>query len=91
MSRLYQLFGELNVKPNLIQTAAINLLLCLDDREEKLAQFCNKATAIFDVQLQKGLTLLTIRHYTEDLLAKMTAGKDILLIQKTKETVQVLY
>lgn len=91
MSRLYQLFGELNVKPNLIQTAAINLLLCLDDREEKLAQFCSKATAIFDVQLQKGLTLLTIRHYTEDLLSKMTAGKDILLMQKTKETVQVLY
>ena len=91
MSRLYQLFGELNVKPNLIQTAAINLLLCLDDREEKLAQFCTKATAIFDVQLQKGLTLLTIRHYTEELLTKMTAGKDILLVQKTKENVQVLF
>jgi aspartate kinase len=91
MSRLYQLLAELSIKPNLIQTAAINLQLCLDDREDKVQQLAANAADVFDVQLEKGLTLLTIRHYKEDLLAEMTTGKDIVLIQRTKETVQVLY
>ncbi len=91
MIRLYQLFEELNIKPNLIQTAAINLQFCLDDREEKIQQLAAMASEIFDVQLEKDLTLLTIRHYTEELLSEMLEGKNIVLIQRTKETVQALY
>lgn len=91
MSRLYKVLAELNIKPNLIQTAAINLQFCLDDREDKIQQMAEKASGIFDVQLEKNLTLLTIRHYPEELLTEMLAGKDVVLIQKTKETVQALY
>ncbi len=91
MSGLYRLFAELNIRPNLIQTAAINLQLCLDDREDKIEQLAMRASETFDVQLSKGLTLLTIRHYNEDLLKKMTEGKNVLLTQKTTETVRVLY
>ncbi|MDB5246494.1 MAG: aspartate kinase [Segetibacter sp.] len=91
MSRLYQLFGELNIKPNLIQTGAINLQVCLDDWEEKISQLAAMASEIFDVQLEKDLTLLTIRHYTEDLLTQMLQQKDVVLIQKNRETVLVLY
>lgn len=91
MSRLYKLFAELNIKPNLIQTAAINLQFCLDDREEKIQQLAMMASEIFDVQLEKGLTLLTIRHYKDDLLNELLANKKVVLLQKTKETVQALY
>jgi aspartate kinase len=42
------------------------------------------------VQVEKGLTLLSIRHYTNDLLEKMTAGKIIELKQQSPETVQVV-
>lgn len=91
MSQLYQLFSELNITPNLIQTAAINLQFCMDDREEKLQQLAALASQIFDVQVEKELTLLTIRHYNEELLSEMLQGKAVVLSQKTKETVQVLY
>src|SRR5678809_1708794 len=36
MSELYKILGKLNIKPNLIQTGAISLQLCLDDRAEKI-------------------------------------------------------
>lgn len=91
MSALYQIFAELSIKPNLIQTAAINLLVCLDDRQDKVEDFAQRASDIFDVQLEKNLTLLTIRHYKEDLLSDMLHQKDTVLTQKNKETVQVLY
>jgi aspartate kinase len=91
MGKLYHLFAELSLKPNLIQTAAINLQVCLDDRQEKIEYLAQRASDIFDVQLEKNLTLLTIRHYTEDFLANMLKNKDLVLMQKTSETVQVLY
>lgn len=91
MSTLYQLFAELSIKPNLIQTAAINLQVCLDDRQDKVEHLAQMASDIFDVQLEKNLTLLTIRHFTEDLLSNMIHQKDTVLMQKNKETVQVLY
>ena len=91
MSTLYQLFAELSIKPNIIQTAAINLQVCLDDRQDKVEHLAQMASDLFDVQLEKNLTLLTIRHFTEDLLDDMIHQKDTVLMQKNKETVQVLY
>lgn len=91
MSTLYQLFTELSIKPNLIQTAAINLQVCIDDLQDKVEHFAQMASDIFDVQLEKNLTLLTIRHFTENLLTDMLHQKDTVLMQKNKETVQVLY
>ncbi len=91
MSSLYELLATLNIKPNLIQTAAINVQLCLDDRSEKIEQLAAKASEIFDVQVERDLTLLTIRHYNTAILGEMTEGKNVLLTQQTKDTVQVLY
>ena len=91
MSELYRMLGELNIKPNLIQTGAVSLQLCLDDRAEKIEQLAAAASLIFDVQVEKDLSLLTIRHFNNELLVKMTNDKHIILKQQTPDTVQVLY
>ncbi|OYZ02617.1 MAG: aspartate kinase [Sphingobacteriia bacterium 28-36-52] len=91
MSRLYEFFGLLKVKPNLIQTGAISLQLCLDDHEEKINQLANECSTLFDVQLEKQLNLLTIRHYNVEIVNELLNKKDLLLEQKTKETLQCVY
>jgi aspartate kinase len=91
MRRLDDIFAEIKMKPNSIQTGAINLDVCIDDKPEKTEHLAAAATTVFDVQIERGLTLLTIRHFTEQLLNNMTAQKEILLKQQTRETVQVLY
>lgn len=91
MSHLYEILGNLKIKPNLIQTAAIDVQLCLDERSDKTEELASAASAIFDVQVEKELQLLTIRHYTETLLQSMIENEDIILMQQTKETVQILY
>lgn len=87
---LYQLFSELHVKPNLMQTGAVSLQVCLDDRKDKIEKLALAAADLFDVQLEKGLTLLTIRHYNQKVLDKLTEGRKEVLRQQTPETVQVL-
>lgn len=91
MSELYKLLGELNIKPNLMQTGAVSLQLCLDDRNEKIEQLAALATNIFDVQIERDLSLLTIRHFNNELLEQMIINKQTILKQQTRETVQVVY
>ena len=91
MSKLYQLLGKHKVRPNLIQTGAINVQVCIDHHTEKIDLLASDASAFFDVQLEKELHLLTIRHYNTSVFEELTKGKNIVLTQRTKETVQVLY
>ncbi len=90
MSRLYEIFAEIKVKPNLLQTGAVSLMVCLDDRSDKIEKLALAAASFFEVTVEKGLTLLTIRHYKQDILNELTAGKEIVLRQQTAETVQLL-
>ena len=90
ISRLHEIFDTIKIRPNLSQNGAISLLCCLDNKPEKIDKLAALATEIFDVQLEKNLTLLTVRHYNDATIDNLTKGKIILLQQKTVETIQVL-
>ena len=70
VSQLYLMLAELKMKPNLLQSGAVTLQLCLDDNPEKLEKLAHKAGELFDIQIEKGLSLLTIRHYTESVIER---------------------
>lgn len=90
-SAIDAIFAQLKFKPNLTQITAISVLCLTDDLTEKLEHFATAAAGSgFDVHLEKGLTLLTIRHFNEAILQQLTTGKTILLRQQTTETVQVV-
>ncbi len=91
MTRLYEIFEQIKIRPNLIQTGAVSLQVCMDDKSDKIEEFAADANSFFDVQVEKGLSLLTIRHYNNELLHLMTKEKEVVLKQQTKETVQVLF
>lgn len=90
VASLYHLFEEIRIRPNLIQSGAVSLQVCFDDKTEKLEKLALSASETFDVQLEKDLSLLTIRHYKEEVLNRLTSGKTIVLRQQSPETVQVL-
>ena len=87
---VYAILSSLKIKPNLTQNAAISFLCVIDNRADKVEAFALNAGEHFDVTIQKNLTLLTIRHYTKEILEKLTAGYTIVLKQQTPETVQLL-
>lgn len=87
---LYQLLADNKIKPNLMQTGAVTIQVCLDNHTEKIEKLALSASEFFEVQVEKGLTLLTIRHYNEAILQKMIAGHVIELKQQTPETVQIV-
>lgn len=90
ISELYGLFANLHIRPNLIQSGAVSIQLCIDNRDEKIEKLAHSAGDIFDVEMEKGFMLLTIRHYQKGLLEGMTGGREIRLLQQMPDTVQVL-
>jgi aspartate kinase len=90
VGHLYHLFEKLHIKPNLTQNGAIHFVCVLDDRSEKIEKLALEASAFLDVQVKKGLSLLTIRHYTKEIFEKLTKERSILLRQQTADTIQVL-
>lgn len=90
INTLHEILDGLRLKPNLTQNTAISLLICVDDIPEKTEQIALQSSKLFDVQIQKNLSLLTIRHYTPEIIKKLSENKEIVLEQKTQETIQLL-
>jgi aspartate kinase len=89
-SEIDEIFRAIKFRPNLIQTAAISLLCVVDDYSDKVQEFALKASKSFDVNVSKDLTLLTIRHYNDEILRELTGEAQTVLRQQTPETVQVV-
>ena len=90
VSHLYRLMAENNITLNLIQTGAVTLMVCTDDKEDKVSRLAVAVSEIFDVQVERQLSLLTVRHYTEKAVAALTEGKTVVLKQQSPQTVQLL-
>ena len=90
IEQLHKIFDTVILKPNLSQNTAISLLCSFDDRKEKIDQLAHLASEFFDVELERNLSLLTLRHYNTEIYQQLTKGKTVVLLQKTPETVQAL-
>lgn len=90
LSKLYYIFHGQHVKINLIQNAAISLVVSVDNREDKIETLMAELEKDYKVLRNDDVQLLTIRHYTFSLLEELTKGRVVLLEQKTRNTVQVV-
>lgn len=90
MSQLTGFFSEQRISPNISQQTAISVLCSFDDIPDKIESLCLSASSIFDVTAQKNLTLLTVRHYDENILATLKGNREVILHQQTRDTIQLL-
>lgn len=91
LSRLYRIFSERGLKINLLQNAAISFVVCMDNDREKLSGLIETLSEDYRVLRNEDVQLLTIRHYTPEVFAKLTADRHILLEQKTRQTIQCVF
>lgn len=90
LSKLYAMFHRHKVKVNLIQNAAISFVASIDNRTDKIRALTEDLGEKYRVLSNENVSLLTIRHFTPAIVAQLTAGRQILLKQETRKTMQVI-
>jgi len=88
LSKIFEAFAAHKINMNLMQNSAISFSVCVDNSGEKLAQLIAELSINFNLLSNYDLELLTVTHYDDKAIAKLTKGKNILLEQRTRATVQ---
>ncbi|MCB0609227.1 MAG: aspartate kinase [Lewinella sp.] len=90
MSYLFKLIAELRLQVNMMQNTAISFVVCFNDTDDKVDRFIEMITKEFKVILDRNLELITVRHYTRELLDMLREGKIVMLEEHIQRTVQMV-
>ena len=85
LSRIFKCFADHNVTIELMQNSAVAFSVVVDDspRAKELIEELKKE---YEVRYNEGCELVTVRHYDEPTLAKLTEGHEILIEQRSRVT-----
>lgn len=90
IDRVVNFLLENRVKITLMQQSAIDLNLVLDAPEADWEEIFSELSPFYTIRYNTNLTLITIRHYTEEVLDWMVKEKDIYLEQHSRLTARML-
>ena len=90
LQTIFAALAELNIRVNLMQNSALSFSLCIDDNELLLKQLRQRLSSQFLLRYNRGLQLITIRYYTQQIIDTIVAGRLILLQQRSRTTTQLL-
>ena len=90
LAKIFTLFAQLHIKVNVMQNSAISFSACVDDIPEKMEAFINEMKREYKIRYNRGLRLMTIRHYTPEAIQRITNGSNILLEQRSRSTLQLV-
>lgn len=90
LREIFAEFAGLRLHMNMMQNAAISFSVCVDDKKEKINRITDSLEKRFVISRFENLQLLTVRHYHEPLIRKLTDGKEVMLEQISRNNWQIL-
>lgn len=90
LSQIFALLSKNKIKISLMQTSAISLALCLEDKYDMVDSLNQELQITFNTEVVKNVTLFTVRNAKLEDLNKFYENKNILLEQISKKTIQVV-
>jgi aspartate kinase len=88
LHEIFGLFADAGVKINLMQNSAISFSVCIDNDKHKSPALISKLKDHYRVLYNENLQLFTVRHYYPSTIDMLTAGKEVLLEQRSRHTAQ---
>jgi len=90
LSHIFQLISSMGLRINVMQNSALSFSVLLDENKVSIDLFLKILSKEYDVKYNSGLELITIRHYDEKTIQRLTQNKEILLQQLTRETARLI-
>jgi aspartate kinase len=85
LGAIFMLFAERKVRIDLMQNSAVAFTVIVDDTR-RARGLIDELRRSYEVRYNDGCELVTVRHFDAPTVAKLTAGKDVLLEQRSRTT-----
>lgn len=90
ISALFKLLHDYKMKVDMIQNSAISFSVCVDNKFGRLEELLEHLQGKFKVVCHQDVSLYTIRHFTAEAINSLQNGREVLLEQRGRETVQLV-
>jgi aspartate kinase len=90
LSSIFHLVSGAGAVMNLMQNSAISFDFVIDNKESVLLKLKELLSEQYEISLEENLELVTIRHYDDSTLERVTVGKRIINTQKSEQTARIL-
>jgi len=90
LSDIFSRLAKADAKINLMQNSALNFSILLDEEKVNVDQIRELFQDTYLVKYNQGLELVTVRHYDQATLDRVTMDKEVILQQKTRETARLI-
>ncbi len=90
MKNIFEKIAEKRLQVNMMQNTAISFDICVNDIDDRVENFAEAMKEDFEVTIEKGLELITIRHFQKPLVESLKHGKIIMMEHRIRETVQLV-
>ena len=86
LGRIFNLFTSHGIRVNLVEAGAVNINVCVDADIKRIGPLFESLKEEFSILYNEDVEIHTVRHYNTEALDRITAGREILLEQKTRST-----
>ena len=90
MSDIFKRLAGVGARINVMQNSALSFTACMDIRPESLTKLVEELSKDYVIKYNNDLELVTIRHYDQATIDRVTVGKEIFMEQKTRQTVRIV-
>lgn len=90
LSDIFSRLSNLGAKINLMQNSALSFSVLLDREKIDLAKLLAVFQNDYEVRFNDRVELVTIRHYDEKTIELVTKKKELILEQKTRQTIRIV-
>lgn len=90
LSDIFSSFARHRVKINLMQNSAISFSVSADYDDKKIPILLEELKKTYKVLFNQNLELVTMRHYDQATIERVTEGKEILVEQKSRHTARMV-
>ena len=90
MNQIFSLLAKNNVEVNMMQNSAVSFSICVDNDKHKIPHLLRDFQQFYEVLYNVDLSLFTIRHYNDNSFDFFLHDKDVILEQRSRNTVQLI-
>ena len=90
LSAIFNTLSNCGAKINLMQNSALSFSFVVDQKKVNIQTIVSLFENDYKIKFNDQLELVTIRHYDQATIDRVTVNKELLLEQRTRHTVRIL-